>query len=319
MKGRSETGGVARRVAFAFVLLVAVATIAAAFLETFCLKARLSKMARERVAARLSTAPFSALEFEANEYSRARLGAKREARPELKLARDARLAAEAAAWTSVDSGRSETSRRRDAIKGLARWNVDATIAAPFLRNSEEFALFESTERLALTTERERTERASKEASAAISELALDEIRDASIEDALAFLDELGGAVSFENEMGSDGELESAFLWIPEKIVGAPIDSAAFVVDSDFIRNDEAAIAARACRASSWFFLLTTLGLTPFGRPARALSVAFALLAARVARLRMGTASSRDFVRGRAEFILRRDATTAFLTSVRLLI
>ena len=304
----------ARRAALCFASLAFLALVAAAFLDAFALHSSLTRSAAARMSRRLSTDPRAAESLNAVFSTDAPTAGADFRLTDVKRSRDAFLVAKAEEWLAAPNERSEETRNRDVVAGLARWNVAPERAAPFLRNPDDAALFRDVERTTLPTERRRVSDASRDAADAIAELAGNDPDDA-IADALLFLRELD-----ENDANAvDSALDDAFLWASPDCVGDPISDAAFATLDDFAPDAGAVLAAKYCGASARLFFLITLGLVP-GACASLANLAFVALSfifgALISMLR-----SRRKQRARIRTLesRRRLDSTQFLSTIRLLI
>ena len=302
----------ARRAALRFASFAFLFLVAAAFLDAFALQSRVTQSAAARMSRRLSTDPNATGSSCAVFHTDApTLGA--DCKPDVKRDRDAFLVAKAEAWLATSSRRSEETRKRDVVVGLARWNVAKDRAAPFLRDPSDAALFRDSERTTLPSERRRVSDASRDAFGAIVELAGNAPDDA-IDDALLFL----------RELGADGatldapSLSDAFLWVSSDAVGDPISNAAFATFDDFASGRDAILVAELCAATARLFILITLGFVPGS--ASLANFAFValliLIGALVYLMRLRREKRADF---RTLESLRRMDSTRFLSTIRLLI
>ena len=138
---------------FAFIFLVA-----AAFLDAFALQTRLTRSAAARMSRRLSTDPRAIDSLNAVFSTDAPTAGADLRSTDVKRDRDAFLVARAEEWLAAPNERSEETRNRDVVVGLARWNVAPERAAPFLRDPGDAALFSDVERTTLLSERRRDRR-----------------------------------------------------------------------------------------------------------------------------------------------------------------
>ena len=308
-----------RRVRRGVVLLAFLTFLSFSLLALFdarVLHWRLTRSAAERTATRLSTSP---------DLSSASAESLPDVWPDkttigdvdsVKRARDSILIASARQWLSEPSRRSETERRGDVLRGLARWDVEAESAAAFFEKPDDAALFSGVERNELIAQRVGATSASHDAAQAIAELAEDDSAP-ELADAVAFLRELGlDDVSAEETDGA--ALESAFLWTFATDARDPIDMAGYVVSGDFAPASEAVLAGRFCGATARLFLLLTLGVLPMAGVSHVMSVVLAFLSViRVQRARVA-AKANERQRACAADFCRRCDSLLLISTVRLL-
>lgn len=261
-----------------------------AFVDATSSTTRLSELASKRLALRLATtsrddvdefASLRASDVSVAPHETTRLAA-------LKRARDEFLALAAKEWLENATARSAAERRRDVVVGLARWDVEPSLASAFFQTRSDASLFARTPRIAQEAERFSTRRASDDAVIALTQLAAEEggesaealaVDGGALDAAIAFLQELGA----ENRFSASNEYDSlpfdaydasesfetrssAILWGASS--GRGWDASGFVVASDLAAGAEAALAARLCRANSRLFLILLLAATPFTVAAR---------------------------------------------------
>ena len=303
----------ARRVAFCFASLAFLSLVAAAFLDAFALQSRVTQSAAARMSRRISTDPTATGSFyDVFSTAAPTLGA--DCGDNVKRDRDAFLVAKAEDWLASPAGRSNETRTRDVVAGLARWNVAPDRVAPFLRDPDDAALFRDAERTTLPSERRRVSDASRDAAIAIAELAETDPDDA-IDDALLFLRELGA----DGENSDESLLGDAFLWVSSDAVGDPISSAAFATFDDFAPGRDAVLVVKLCAATARLFILITLGLVPGGCASLAnfAVVALFLLIGALISSERSRREKRASIRRIGS--LRRLDSIRFLSTIRLLI
>ncbi len=303
----------ARRAALRFASFAFLALIAAAFLDAFALQSRVTQSAAARMSRRLSTDP-NATGSSYGVFSTAAPTRDSDCSPDVKRGRDAFLVAKAEDWLASSAGRSEDTRNRDVVVGLARWNVAPDRAAPFLHDPSDAALFLDVERTTLLTERRRVSDASRDAANAVVELAGND-QDGAIDDALLFLREFVANDAIED----DSPIGDAFLWVSSDAVGDPISSASFATFDDFAVDSDAMLVAKLCAATARLFILVTIGLVPGGCAPFGRFVFVALLIFIGALF--STYSSRRDKRACSRIFesLRPLDSTLFLSTIRLLI
>lgn len=319
MKKRIDTKGSvrlrrARRAALCLVSFAFIFLVAAAFLDAFALQTRLTRSAAARMSRRLSTDPRAIDSLNAVFSTDAPTAGADLRSTDVKHSRDAFLVARAEEWLAAPNERSEETRNRDVVVGLARWNVAPERAAPFLRDPGDAALFSDVERTTLLSERRRVADASRDAADAIAELAGDAPDDA-IDDALLFLRELGANGVDEDE----APIDDAFLWVSSDAVGDPISSAAFATLDDFAPDADAILVAKLCASTARLFILITIGLVPGGCASFGYFAFVALLILIGALISTLRSRREKRARFRTSESLRRLDSSRFLSTIRLLI
>lgn len=313
-----------RRRAAVCALILLTSAVVAAFLDSVSLNARLTDAAAARAARRISTAPRTIAQS-------SRLDSLRETDAffpasearvldDVMSARDASLADAARRWLDDSSRHPGVNKREFIIQGLARWDVRAQIAAPFIETSREAEIFASSKRANLADDRARVARAAKNALDALGDFDKSsengsDADDEGLGDALSFLRE------FEAQDDSIAVLEDAFLWT-DSPKDDPVDSAAYFVASDFAPEESRAalaLAARLCGASALLFATLTLGAVPALGIVGAAGVFLARLAFLLARIgRSARRLNERAIAGRSVLRAQFDPTP-LLASIRLLI
>lgn len=301
--------------AFAFCALLLLA--ASSLLDAVFVSARLSDAGAFRAALRLSTN----LRFP-DAYAAASLPESAAPHPgvdasrrfaSLKRSRDERLTLAAKDWLFAEESRPSASKRHDVVVGLARWDVDESLAAAFFESRSDAAAFERVSRASFRDERATAEESSRAAAEALSELAAVE-PDAALDAALAFLNELGADDAVELPLSASESAEASMLtsfFEP----GDPLESAGYVAVRDAASPAALALTTRLCAATSRLFFLLILGAVPFAA-ASSWSAAFLRVLTALSRRYVVSAARR--VAGRFQRrVLRRADALGFLSTVRL--